>query len=229
MKTALALRHLTFEDLAAFAAPLAAAGYAVRYHDIGVDSWPPPPADLLIVLGGPIGAYEDETYPFLVAEKELIAARLRARRPTLGICLGAQLMAASLGARVYPGPAKEIGWAQVELTEAGRAGPFAALAEVPLLHWHGDTFDLPPDAVLLASTALYPHQAFAIGHHALACQFHPEADGQGIERWLIGHTGELARAGISVGALRAESARCGPAAGAAGRAVLAQWLARLSA
>jgi GMP synthase (glutamine-hydrolysing) len=227
MKTALAIRHVAFEDLAAFAEPLRDSGYAVRYHDIGIDAWPPPPADLLIVLGGPIGAYEDDAYPFLRAEKDLLAARLAARLPTLGICLGAQLMAASLGARVYPGPAKEIGWAPIALTDAGKGGPLAPLADVTLLHWHGDTFDLPEGASLLASTALCRHQAFAIGAHALAFQFHPEAEEHGFERWLIGHCGELAVCGLSVTALRRDAARFGDAARAAGRACLVSWLAGL--
>jgi GMP synthase (glutamine-hydrolysing) len=227
MKTATALRHLLFEDVGAFAAPLAEAGYDLRYHEVGVDSWPPAASDLLIVLGGPIGVYEEEIYPFLGAEKTLLAARLAAQRPTLGICLGAQLMAAALGARVYPGGRKEIGWAPVALTEAGADSALAPLAHLPLLHWHGDSFDLPPAAVLLASTSLYRQQAFAIGRHALACQFHPEADGQGFERWLIGHAAELAAAKIPVAQLRADALRCGNAAGAAGRACLARWLAQL--
>jgi GMP synthase (glutamine-hydrolysing) len=228
MKTALAIRHLAFEDIGAFAAPLAAAGYRLAYHDIGVDAWPPADADLVIVLGGPIGVYEHETYPFLAAEKALLAARLAAARPTLGICLGAQLMAAALGSRIYPGPAKEIGWAPIALSAAGADSVLAPLARLPLLHWHGDTFELPPAAVLLASTSLYRQQAFAIGRHALACQFHPEADGVGFERWLIGHATELAAARISVPRLREDAARHGAAAGAAGRACLARWLADLS-
>ena len=111
MKTVLAIRHVAFEDLGGFEAPLKEAGYAIRYADMGVEdvaSLPSP--DLLAVLGGPIGAYEDDLYPFLQDEIALITARLAAGRPILGICLGAQLMARALGARVYPGRAKEIGW-----------------------------------------------------------------------------------------------------------------------
>ena len=227
MKSCIALRHVAFEDIGAFAAPLAEAGYALRYHDVGVASWPPQDADLVIVLGGPIGVYEEERYPFLAEEKALLARRLKAARPTLGICLGAQLMAAALGARVYPGGGKEIGWAPVALTEDGARGALAPLAGLPLLHWHGDSFDLPDGATLLASTARYRQQAFSLGRHALACQFHPEADGQGFERWLVGHGLELASAGIDVTRLRADAARCGPAAGAAGCAALARWLADL--
>jgi GMP synthase (glutamine-hydrolysing) len=227
MKSALAIRHVAFEDIGAFAAPLAEAGYRLAYHDIGVDPWPPPDADLMIVLGAPIGVYEEEIYPHLGPEKALLATRLAAGRPTLGICLGAQLMAAALGSRVYPGPAKEIGWAPIALTEAGSSSALAPLAHLPLLHWHGDSFDLPSGAALLASTSLYRQQAFAIGRHALAFQFHPEADGQGFERWLIGHATELAAARIAVPRLRADAARFGAAAGAAGRACLSRWLGDL--
>ena len=116
-KTLLAIRHVAFEDLGGFEAPLKDAGYAIRYADMGVDDvagFGDP--DLLVVLGGPIGAYEDDLYPWLKDEIAAIAARLQAQRPTLGICLGAQLMARALGARVYPGPAKEIGWKPLDLT-----------------------------------------------------------------------------------------------------------------
>jgi GMP synthase-like glutamine amidotransferase len=130
--------------------------------------------DLLVCLGGPIGAYEEAAYPFLRDELALIERRLAAARPTLGICLGAQLMARALGARIYPAPAKEIGWGEVRLSEAGQKGPLRHFAGVPVLHWHGDTFDLPKGAELLASTVLCANQAFAFGRYALAFQFHPE-------------------------------------------------------
>ena len=109
-KTLLAIRHVAFEDLGAFEAPLEEAGYAIRYCDMGLDELPADEADLLAVLGGPIGAYEDDLYPFLKSETALITARLDARRPVLGICLGAQLMARALGAHVYPSPASS--WAR---------------------------------------------------------------------------------------------------------------------
>jgi GMP synthase (glutamine-hydrolysing) len=156
-KILLAIRHLAFEDLGGFGQPLRDAGYDIRYADMGVDDvagFGDP--DLLVVLGGPIGAYEEQLYPYLADEIAFIARRLAAAHPTLGICLGAQLMARALGARVYPGPAKEIGWKPLSLTGAGRdvMGPLAGL---PVLHWHGDIFDLPEGAVNLASTNVCPH------------------------------------------------------------------------
>jgi GMP synthase (glutamine-hydrolysing) len=220
-KTCIALRHLAFEDLGVFAPVLAAAGYDVLYRDAGVDPIGDLVApDLVVTLGGPIGVYQTDLYPFLDDEIAALRARLAAERPTLGICLGAQLIVAALGGRVYPGRGPEIGWAPV-----AASGPLAGLDGVPLLHWHGDTYDLPAGAVHLAATDRYAQQAFAVGDHVLAFQFHPEVGAAGFERWLIGHAGELAHAGIDPRALRRDAAAFGPAAQAAGQACLAAWLA----
>lgn len=229
-KTAVAIRHVCFEDLGSFEPVLEAARYMIRYCEVGTDdlhALPTEDIDLLVVLGGPIGAYEDDKYPFLRAEIALLERRLRNMQPTLGICLGAQLMARALGARVYPGPAKEIGWAPVTLTKAGQAGPLAHLDGVPMLHWHGDTFDLPAGSERLASTGACSNQAFSLGPNVLAFQFHPEAEGHSSERWLIGHASELAHAKISPQTLRADSKRLAAAAGEHGQRCLREWLAGL--
>lgn len=230
MAEALVIRHLAFEDLGAFASVIAEAGLAIRYLDVGVDSLGPvdprAPA-LLVVLGGPIGAYEDAAYPFLGDETALIRQRLEADLPTLGICLGAQLMARALGSRVYPGPAKEIGFAPVTLSEAGAQSCLAALTGAPVLHWHGDTFDLPAGAVRLASTEICANQAFARGPNILGLQFHPEVGAQGFERWLIGHALELAQAGIDVADLRDTHQRLANGLETRARACIAAWLAQL--
>lgn len=225
-----AIRHLAFEDLGLLGGALAARGWTITYHEAGLDDLATPlrDADLAVVLGGPIGVYEADRYPFLNDELAALKERLADRRPTLGICLGAQLMAAALGARVYPGGRKELGWDEVKLTEAGRASPLAHLAGRPVLHWHGDTFDLPVGATRLASTDVYENQAFAVGTHALALQFHVEADYRRIEQWLIGHTGELSAAGIDIPSLRAQSREIGPGLDAAAPALLGDWLARLT-
>lgn len=228
MRTALVIRHVAFEDLGAWAAPLGAAGFAVTDVQAGPGAFPqlsPLADDLVIVLGGPIGIYEQDAYPWLREELAFLEQRLRADRPTIGVCLGAQAMAAALGARVYPGAGKEIGFAPITLTQAGRASCLAPFADQPItLHWHGDTFDLPQGATLLASTPLTPHQAFALGPRSLGVQFHPEAGGPGFERWLIGHTLELAQARLAPQSLRAEAERLGPTLERTARAVLNAYL-----
>ncbi len=224
MPSAHVLRHVLHEDLGAFHDVLARDGWVERYNEVpvdGVDRKRALGADVLFVLGGPCGAYEEAAYPWLAPEIALLRDRIAAGGPTLGICLGAQMIATALGARVYSGDAgAEIGWGTVTLTEAGRAGPLAALEGVPLLHWHGDTFDLPDGARLLASTAAYPNQAFALGHHVLGLQFHPEIDGSNIEHWLIGHAST-----VDATALREGARAHGAAVACAGAAMLRAWLA----
>jgi GMP synthase (glutamine-hydrolysing) len=232
-RTVMAIRHVHFEDLGVFAAVFAQHGFAVRYVEAGVDDLAgvdPRAADILVVLGGPIGVYEADRYPFLADALRLIERRLAAGAPTLGICLGAQLIARAMGADVYPGGQKEIGWAKVTLTERALPGPLRHFADTPVLHWHGDTFDLPHGTDLLASTALFPHQAFAAGANVLAFQFHPELAPAGFERWLIGHAVEIANAaGVTVTQLRADTARFAAAAAERGRRCLSDWLRVLNA
>ncbi len=225
-KTAAVIRHIRFEDLGSFAGPLARGGYEVHYHDIGRCSLPDPIApDLLIVLGAPVGVYEEGKYPFLRDEITLLTARLGAERPTLGVCLGAQLIARALGAKVYPSGVKEIGWGPVDLTEAASATSLRHLADTPVLHWHGDTFDLPQGATHLASTALCCNQAFGVGPNILGLQFHPEANPTaGIEPWLIGHAAELASARIDPRTLREGAKALGPSLPAKAQAMLTEWL-----
>jgi len=227
-KTLLALRHIHFEDLGAFEEPLIEAGYTIQYTEAGLDDFAAPAKpDLLAILGGPIGAYEDDDYPFLKQEVALIQAQLDADKPLLGICLGAQLMARAMGARVYPGRAKEIGWKKLSLTQPGEK-VLAPLKDVPVLHWHGDTFDRPIGATNLATTDICDQQAFIAGRTALAFQFHPEVQRQNLERWLIGHTGEIASVdGISVRQLRADTAQYADACAVQGQAVLRGWLQQL--
>ncbi|HSN21910.1 MAG TPA: glutamine amidotransferase [Usitatibacter sp.] len=208
-RTAVAIRHVAFEDLGSLEPALRAHGYSIRYAEAGLDSPDEigADADLLVVLGGPIAVYEALAYPFLEREIALLRERLAGDRPTLGICLGAQLMAAALGAEVRPGGRKEIGWAPIRLDEAGRRSALASLDGVAVLHWHGDTFATPRGATLLASTPVYENQAFSYGRNALALQFHAEARARDLERWYIGHACELAAAGLDVARLRADAAR----------------------
>ena len=229
METCLAIRHVAFEDIGSLGMVLEERGVAVRYIEAGADNiaaLDPLAPDLVVVLGGPIGATEDQLYPFLADETRLLAARLAAGRPVIGICLGAQLMARALGARVFANPnGPEVGWSPLALTGAGHSSPLAALDSVPVLHWHGDTFDLPDGATLMASTAIAAHQAFTWGSSALALQFHPEVTALGLERWLIGHAGELARgAGGGVVALRQANWTHAPGLAKGARALFRNWL-----
>jgi GMP synthase (glutamine-hydrolysing) len=229
MPHAIAIRHVAFEDLGSFAAVLERRGWSIDYREAAIDDLAAPElaaADLVIVLGGPIGAYEDEVYPFLSGELRLIEQRLGAGRPVLGICLGAQLMARALGARVRPGDGKEIGWSPVQLSDAGRRSCLAPLGHgTAVLHWHGDTFDLPEGTLHLAATAQYPNQAFAYGRHGLALQFHLEVTARGLEQWYVGHTLEIA--GLlhtTVGGLRAHGHRYAPALAPRAATCLERWL-----
>jgi GMP synthase (glutamine-hydrolysing) len=226
---AIAIRHVAFEDLGTLAAVLERRGWTISYRDAMVDDLAGADiaaADLVVVLGGPIGAYEEELYPFLSDELRAIEHRLAAGRPVLGICLGSQLMARALGARVYQGTGKEIGWAPLQLTEAGRGSCLAPLGEgTPVLHWHGDTFDLPKGAGLLASTPRYKNQAFAWERHGLALQCHIEAAAAGLERWYIGHACEIAATpGLSVTGLRAEARHWAPLLALPAARCLEAWL-----
>lgn len=231
MKIALAIRHVAYEDLGLFERTLDAAGYQLRYLEAGMDdlSWIDPlDPDLLIVLGGPISANDEAEYPFIQDELEIIKTRLASDAPTLGICLGAQLMARALGARVYPGKQKELGWKRVELSDAGKQSPLHHLEYSPVLHWHGDTFDLPAGAVHLASSDITPNQAFSWKKRGLALQFHPEVTVHGMERWFIGNTMELRQtAGVSINQLREETQRYGYEMDAHASAFLDAWLAAL--
>jgi len=226
-RTALIIRHVPYEGVAGFRAPIEAAGYAVSRIDVSdpefssLDLREP---DLLIMMGGPMGVYEREENPWIACQLKRLARRLEADRPTLGVCFGAQMMAAALGGEVYPGPVKEIGFHPVMVRDGARQGPLRHVIEVPVLHWHGDTFSLPQNVELLASTEAYPHQAFRRGSNILALQFHAEMGlDPRFEAWLE----QSAEAVEQVGGearLRAQHDTLGPGAVAAGQAMIAEWL-----
>lgn len=207
-KTIYVIQHLAVEDLGSFEDILYGFGFRVRYFEAGIEDLRPALEydGLTIILGGPIGVYETQDFPFLTQEIELLSQRLAANKATLGICLGAQLIARALGAEVYAGHVKEIGWSCIALSSI-EPQPLAALEDVPVLHWHGDTFNLPEQAELLASSPFYPQQAFRVGPNILALQFHIEVTASGLERWLVGHRIELAQAEVEITALREENHR----------------------
>lgn len=229
-RTALALRHVPFEDLGILAALLESRGYDVSYLDAPVDTILTElvlDASLVVVLGGPISAYDTDKYPFLVPELAAVKARLATDRPTLGICLGAQLMATALGARVSPTGGAQIGYEPVEVSPD--AGPLSLLGNTPVLHWHGDAFTIPDAATRLASSPGYPNQAFGIGDTQLALQFHLEADPRQLETWLVGHAVELAAHGVDPRALREQVHSYGASLSERAREIFHAWLDRAEA
>lgn len=212
------IRHLAFEDLGSFTSVLQAHDYEICYYEAADFALRPGELsqldalseELLIILGGPISVNDDEMFPFIDAELELLRLRIAADRPTLGICLGAQLIAGALGAKVYPGREKEIGWYELKLTASGQQSALRYLdaKHCCMLHWHGETFDLPDAAVLLASSEKCTNQAFRYGNNTLALQFHPEITQHGMEKWFIGHIAEIqSTEGVSVEALRSDTRR----------------------
>lgn len=202
-KTIYAIQHVSFEDLGSLEEIFYQLGYRVRYFEAGIDDLTKAfeYEGLTIILGGPISVYEVNDYPFLQQEIDLLKVRLGKNLPTIGICLGAQLIAQALGARVYAGHSKEIGWSELEIRYATN-NILTPLEKTPVLHWHGDTFDLPLQATLLASSNIYSNQAFQIGKNILALQFHLEVASQSLEKWLIGHSFELRKANIDIAKLR---------------------------
>jgi len=148
----------------------------------------------LIVLGGPMGVYEEESYPFIKDELKLLESALRDRVPTLGVCLGAQLLARAAGAGVYKGPGKEIGFYKVALTDEGAADRLllGLPGALEVFQWHGDTFDVPAGAVNLAGSELFPNQLIRVGANAYGVQFHLEVDFKMVSDWLKINAGEVA-------------------------------------
>lgn len=230
MKKVIVIRHVPFEDLGYFGPKLNSLGYSISYLDAGkddlslVDSLDP---DLLVICGGPISVNEEELYPFLHDEFRVVAKRIYEEKPILGICLGAQIIAKVLGSRVYSSGTKEIGWFPIFLTEEGKNSPLHYLHHdhTYVFHWHGETFDLPLQATLLASTPICKNQAFAIGTHTLALQFHPEVIPLHLEQWYIGHTCELSHTKqISLDQLRKEAKLWGSKMQKQGEQFLQEWI-----
>jgi GMP synthase (glutamine-hydrolysing) len=228
-RSVLAVRHVGFEDLGSLEPVVRARGYDISY----TDGWDPAlrssvlTADLVVILGGPVGVNDHAQYPFLTAELDVIRARIQAGLPTLGICLGAQLIAAAAGSAVTATETKEIGFAPIVLNDAGRRSVLAPLADQVVLHWHSDTFDVPRGATHLASTTIFPHQAFCIGEQVLALQFHIEVDPERIEAWLVGHAHELSAAAIDPRVIRADALRYASGLVRVARRVLDDWLQRI--
>jgi GMP synthase-like glutamine amidotransferase len=183
------IQHVPFETPARVAVWAAARGIDVAITRV-FEEEPLPGADdleALVLMGGPMSVHDEGKCPWLISEKRLVEDMLNAGKPVLGVCLGAQIIAAVLGARVRRNRFQEIGWYRVEATGAGREHPhFAIPAEFVPFHWHGETFDLPREAVQLARSAACEQQAFAWRERVLALQFHLEVTADGVDA-LITH------------------------------------------
>ncbi len=177
-------QHVPFEGPACIADWAKAQGHEQSFTRWYEHPHPPAPSqtDMLVIMGGPMGVYEEDKYPWLAAEKAYIRSCIDAGKPVLGICLGAQLIASVLGARVYPNDQKEIGWFPVQF--------HADIAPSPttVLHWHGDTFDLPENAQHLAETPVCRNQAYIYREKVIGMQFHFEITMDALEG-MIRHCG----------------------------------------
>ena len=161
----------------------------------------------VIILGWPKGVYQTDRFPHLLDEIALAADTLARGVPILGVCLGSQILAAAAGARVYRGPAQEIGWFPVTLSAEGRNDPVLGTLpeESMVFHWHADTFDLPRGATLLASSRRYAHQAIRLGPRACGVQFHPEITPEMVDQWVSFAGPEPSALGGAAGAARIRS------------------------
>jgi len=231
MKRALIIRHVPREGVAGFREPIEAAGYSVDRIDVTDPHFASLDLcehDLLIMMGGPMGIYEQEQYPWISCQLRRLEKRLQADLPTLGVCFGAQMIAAALGARVYAGPIKEVGFHPVTVHGKVSSNPLRHIVGVPVLHWHGDTFTLPEGVELLASSHLYRHQAFRRGENLLALQFHAEmGEDERFHQWIETWPESVVEAGGTEEDLRIAHDVHGPAAVAAGRMMIAEWIAGL--
>jgi len=212
MRRLLVFQHVSFEILGTLHPLLKARGFRIRYANFG--RHPHARAEIaryngLVVLGGPMNVDDLERHPHLAVEVELIQQAIEQGLPVLGICLGAQLIAKALGARVHANGGKEIGWYDVSPTLAAKDDPlFRDFGEMEkIFQWHGDVFELPAGAVHLATSQRCPHQAFRYGTNVYGLQFHLEVDEHLIERWLTvpAHCAELNEEHINPETIRHET------------------------
>ena len=230
MPRALVLRHDPAIGLGNLEQTLVDNGYTLSIVDTptaDVAAIDPAAADLLVVLGGEEGAYEGAEFPYIEAEIDLLRARIDAQAPIFGVCLGAQLLAASLGASVYRGPRKEVGYLDVTPTHAGADSPLRHLSGVPVMQWHGDTFDLPEGVKRLATSPQYENQAFGIDDWLLAVQFHPEVTSAMHDEWVGLWSDELPEYGQDAESMARDRDQYSAAMQDASRALLGDYLAGL--
>ena len=245
MAELLVLQHLPLEGPGLIADCAAERGHTITQVDLSSGAALPPvrvPGQILVVMGGPMGVGDlgNPAYPWLAAELDLLRQRLDQRAPVLGICLGAQLLAAAAGGGAGPllvgdppQPLREVGWGAVTFTATAATEPVlrGLAASELVLHWHGDRIVLPPGAVLLASSLHCREQAFRIGQHAWGLQFHVEMEAAGIGSWLD-EDGDYVRGALGSGGaerIRAGAELWGEAAAISGRRLIHNLLDQLEA
>jgi len=224
------LQHVAFEGLGFIDKWIADQGHLLHLTRLYAGEALPRLSDFdrLVIMGGPMNIYEDDRYPWLAQERAFIRAAIVAGKSAVGICLGAQLLADALGAPVYRGPNKEIGWLPIEVTrEGGQNDLWAGLPLQPrVFHWHGDTFDIPQGALHLARSEGCSSQAFLYDHRILGLQFHLESTPDTVES-ILAHCGDELVDGPYI--QREEQIRAvDPALFAANQHLLATLLNRLS-
>ncbi len=228
MKPVLALQHVECEKPGLIEEALKSKGYAV--DAISSFRGQPVPEGLgeacgLVVMGGPMGVYEDGRYPFLRDEMRLIQQALRQEKPVLGVCLGSQLLAAALGAKVRKGAQKEIGWFPIELSEPAHDDRLLGGIDrsFTALHWHGDVFDVPAGATALSSSRLTACQAFRYGRNAYGFLFHMEVTQKILDGLARTFSGELAEEGLSGDQILRQAGEFLPKLQLLGRRVFSEW------
>jgi GMP synthase-like glutamine amidotransferase len=189
------LQHVAFEGLGSMESWAKSQGHVLSSTQFYQDESLPnlENFDFLVVMGGPMNIYEEDKYPWLVNEKKFIEQAIKHDKIVLGICLGSQLIADVLGAKIFPNPEPETGWFPIELTAAAQASPTFSTLPNPLtvFHWHGDTFELPQGATRMASSAGCQNQAFIYGEKVIGLQFHLESTKLSVQNLIENCTDEL--------------------------------------
>lgn len=182
------LQHIQYEGLGSIADWIHENSYVLSVTQLFHDQSLPDPGDIdfLIIMGGPMGIYEKEKYPWLKKEKQFIKKAIRENKKVLGICLGAQLIADVLGAKVYPNKYQEIGWFPVRMTDDSKNSKLFNHfpSELMVFHWHGDTFDIPDNTIHIFENEVCRNQGFQYGDNVLGLQFHLEVRRADIEKWF---------------------------------------------
>ncbi|HDS16724.1 MAG TPA: type 1 glutamine amidotransferase [Proteobacteria bacterium] len=187
-------QHVAFEGPGSLAAGLTNSGFRLSKTEFFAASWTlpePESIDFLAIMGGPMSVNDEHEHPWLIPEKQYLREFIATGKPVLGICLGAQLIASALGARIFPNPVREIGWLPIENYAPEQEGLFRFPPRLTVFHWHGETFTLPPQAVSLARSQACANQAFQIGSKVIGLQFHLETTPQAVRELLFNCRDEL--------------------------------------